>query len=77
MLKNPYFLLGLIYGVVFSPLIYLEYKKNHNINESYAITATKIFSSSWNNFGIYVIDDSHYITYRYFIIVNHLSLLYL
>lgn len=42
MFDNPFFLLALICGVVFSPLIYLEYKKNHNINESYAITISKI-----------------------------------
>ena len=42
MFDNPFFLLALICGVVFSPLIYLEYKKNHNISESYAITIRKI-----------------------------------
>lgn len=42
MFDNPFFLLALICGVVFSPLIYLEYKKNHNISESYAITISKI-----------------------------------
>lgn len=42
MFDNPFFLLALICGVVFSPLIYLEYKKNNNISESYAITISKI-----------------------------------
>lgn len=42
MFDNPFFLLALICGVIFSPLIYLEYKKNHDINESYAITISKV-----------------------------------
>lgn len=42
MFDNPFFLLALICGVVFSPLIYLECKKNHNISESYTITISKI-----------------------------------